>query len=666
MHRAGVMVEPTGLDGLNAVAWASLSHAYGAAGDVPDLLTAAADPSSSHAAVHELSIRIYHQGGCVYSAAPAALPFLITLAARHGLIARVPLIELIGDLARAARKAQPRLVDKAWPAAWTQALPRLLVLLNDDDPAARRRIGYPLAQAVDRADTVWRAVRRRWNVDDDHCVRLGLLATLGQLLRNGAVREQAEARQWLATVSTGSDPSQRLAVAVALRRAGTRGADAPAAEQALAALREADLHPWAQAWCGTDDPAAMICWVDNQWGEDPDGRTQLASGLFDHPDARYRTGALRIAAEVTSRWRSPTAVLLPQVADLLTDPEPDNRAFAAYLLAVCGPQSTRWTDQLAELCTDVYLPAADLATFGLTRLGDPRCVPPLLNRLASPRLGFSLNSHHGGGWWTRPPGILDVLDGVPQYAPQLLPAVRSRLRTATTLDERRTFARILARWGSTSAPAVEDLADLLDSDAAVWALHALAAVGPAAAQAIPPARIRPLTTDGRLPASARQMAVRAYWRLTGDAQPALDLLVPGLDERHHEEPTLDFFAELGPPAHRYADRVRALLHSSDHPWLTTSAATAMWRITGDPADSIVPLIAVVRRLTEHGRVWPPTIRAIDTLGQIGPPAADAVPVLRLAVAGDRRPVNPGQWDSIPHDQNLQRLTTSALHRITGT
>jgi hypothetical protein len=108
-----------------------------------------------------------------------------------------------------------------------------------------------------------------------------------------------------------------------------------------------------------------------------------------------------------------------------------------------------------------------------------------------------------------------------------------------------------------------------------------------------------------------------------------------------------------------------VLHSVGHPWLTTSAAAALWRMTGDCSDVVGPMSAVVRAIVEHGRVWPPTIRAIGTLGEIGPPAADAVPVLRQAVAGDRRPVDPGQWDSIPRDEHFQHITAVALHQITG-
>ncbi|MFY1652959.1 hypothetical protein ACN27J_18975 [Solwaraspora sp. WMMB762] len=622
-----------------------------------------ADPRESHAAVHELNTRIYHQGGCVYPAASAALPFLVTLAADRGTAARVAVVELVGDLARAARRAKPRFVDAAWPAAWARDLVRLVALLDDGDPQVRRQVGFPLAQTVVGADVVLQAVRRRWEVEDDAAVRIGLLATAGQLLRGRADAEHAEARQWLAGKRIGPDHTQRLAAVVALSRASVRSGDAPLAEQALTALRGADLRPWGQAWCGTDHPAAMISWIDGQWGADPNGRTLLAAGLLAHPDAAYRSGALRAAAEITSRWRSPTAVLLPLVAERLTDQEAENRAMSAYLLAACGTRAAAWADQLAEASADAYLPAADLAVLALTRLGDPRCIAPLLDRLTSPRLGYALNSHHGGGWWTRPPGILDVLSGVPQHAARLLPAVRARLRAATTLDERRTFTRVLAAWGHISAPAIEDLLDLLDSDAAVWALHALAETGPPDQLALPTARIRSLISDGQLPASARQMAVRAYWRLTGDAQPALDLFLPLLADRYREAPALDFLAELGTPARRYADRVRTLLHGADHPWLTAAAATALWRITGDPSDSIAPLIDVVRQVTGHGQVWPPTIRAIGTLGQIGPPAADALPVLRLTLAGDRRLVEPGQWDSIARDDEFQRVTAVALRQI---
>lgn len=629
---------PNQLSDPDSVPWSSLQHAYGAADDVPGLLRAAAGPVAGAVAVDELSVRIFHQGGAVCSAASAAAPFLVTPAADPDVVARVDLLDLLGDLALAGRTARTSYVNSAWRNAWAQALPRLLALLDDRDPAVRRRVAYPLAQAVDVADMVSGALRRRWSVEPDHAARLGYLLAVGQLLRNARKQGSLEAREWLTGLSAGSDGPQRLAVILALRRADPQRIDAHDVETILMALRETDLTPWGQAWCGSDQPPAMITWVDSLLREDRDGRTRLAAGLIDHRDAAHRSGALCAAAEVTSRWRSPTAQLLPLVAERLLDPDGDNRSLAAYLLAACGQQAAAWADVLADACADPEPSVADLAVLALTRLGDRRCIEPLLNRLSGPRLGFPLNSHHGGGWWIRPPGILDVLSAVPQFAPLLLAAVCARLRAADTLDERRTFARVVAAWG--------------------------AAVGPAAARAVSPARTRALLTDAQHHASERELAVKAYWGLTGDPQPALDLLLPKLDDPYRASTALDFLAELGHPGYRHVDRVRALLHRGDEPWLTAAAAAALWRMTGDPTEVVPALIIVVRPLTANGRVWPPTMRAIAVLGEIGPPAVDAAPVLELVLARDRRPVEPGQWDSIPCDDKLQQAATAALQRIT--
>jgi hypothetical protein len=52
------------LDGLDEIAWAELSHAYGNASDVPGLLRQLAqlDPASAHAALPGLGGDSWHQG----------------------------------------------------------------------------------------------------------------------------------------------------------------------------------------------------------------------------------------------------------------------------------------------------------------------------------------------------------------------------------------------------------------------------------------------------------------------------------------------------------------------------------------------------------------------------------------------------------------------------
>src|SRR6185312_10503993 len=71
------------LDGLGTVDWKTLKHAYGPATDVPDMIRAlgSADAGIRDSAMHSAFGNIFHQG-TRYPATPAALPFLVELAAQ--------------------------------------------------------------------------------------------------------------------------------------------------------------------------------------------------------------------------------------------------------------------------------------------------------------------------------------------------------------------------------------------------------------------------------------------------------------------------------------------------------------------------------------------------------------------------------------------------------
>ncbi len=68
------------LEGLDEVDWSSLTHAYGDATDVPDLLRAllSPNPKEREKTVYKLFGNIWHQG-TVYPASAAATPFLYEL-----------------------------------------------------------------------------------------------------------------------------------------------------------------------------------------------------------------------------------------------------------------------------------------------------------------------------------------------------------------------------------------------------------------------------------------------------------------------------------------------------------------------------------------------------------------------------------------------------------
>lgn len=94
------MVTKAALDGIDKINWAELTHAYGPAEDVPDLLKALAsdDQAQREHAFYELYGNIFHQG-TRYQATPKAIPFIFNiLESQESAEARIELIHLLISL----------------------------------------------------------------------------------------------------------------------------------------------------------------------------------------------------------------------------------------------------------------------------------------------------------------------------------------------------------------------------------------------------------------------------------------------------------------------------------------------------------------------------------------------------------------------------------------
>src|SRR5688500_11616185 len=87
------------LDGLDKVPWASLTHAYGSAADVPDMIRRlrSSDDEERDEALHEAYGNIFHQG-TRYTATPKAIPYIIELAARRASPGMDELLDLVTHL----------------------------------------------------------------------------------------------------------------------------------------------------------------------------------------------------------------------------------------------------------------------------------------------------------------------------------------------------------------------------------------------------------------------------------------------------------------------------------------------------------------------------------------------------------------------------------------
>jgi hypothetical protein len=88
------------LENLDSVDWSKLTHAYGAAKDVPKLFGALAlsDEDKRESAIYELYGNIWHQG-TVYQASAYAVPFLVELLEAPNVIGKDAILILLAHLA---------------------------------------------------------------------------------------------------------------------------------------------------------------------------------------------------------------------------------------------------------------------------------------------------------------------------------------------------------------------------------------------------------------------------------------------------------------------------------------------------------------------------------------------------------------------------------------
>jgi hypothetical protein len=129
------------LDGISEIDWSALEHAYGSADEVPGWLAAMTDQETGTDALGDLDSAVYHQGGAVYPAGAAVVPFLIRFALDQTVPHRPDILDLLCRFAALHHE-----MDEPWwsqpaarmcRAALLVAFDSLLELLEEPDPAIR-------------------------------------------------------------------------------------------------------------------------------------------------------------------------------------------------------------------------------------------------------------------------------------------------------------------------------------------------------------------------------------------------------------------------------------------------------------------------------------------------------------------------------------------------
>ncbi|MFD3730740.1 HEAT repeat domain-containing protein [Streptomyces sp. NPDC058632] len=339
--------------GLGAVDWAGLKHNYGSAEDVPGLLhrCAGPDPTDAEEAAGELLNLLFHQGGWICSAAPAALPFLLRLAADPQVPSRRTLLELVAMLATEAGQVTGRFMDPGWAPAWEQVLPEVLALLTDPEPEIRRAAADVVGVCTSPGALLLPGLLRCWRAERDPVTRLDLVLALGQALRREPAGDRSDEVASLLRSLLASPESQLRLAAVHALAADDPGLAARRLDLVLDAVRDPSVELWQRTSSLESGAQGVQGWTAALFTGASTASTAFAAStaftqglLADHPDEGQRVGGLAQAGGLLSQWRSPAEALLPAVVARLDDPVTEVRYRATELLACLGPSAAAHAD----------------------------------------------------------------------------------------------------------------------------------------------------------------------------------------------------------------------------------------------------------------------------------------------------------------------------------
>jgi hypothetical protein len=529
---------------------------------------------------------------------------------------------------------------------------------------------------VDGPERVLGLLRERIRAERDDRVLLALIEGLGEFVRRHPARAGEAVDLLVAQSAPPHGPGPRLAALGQLAGCAPERLPADLVPAVLRLLRErARLRPALPDEPDRPDTDTLIGRLRRLRPSDEEGsqllrtlhaaldsrvadRIALLSGQLACPDPVDRCNAVWMSAGLFRTWRADHSEPVALIGAQLTGEDDRLRDAAVSVLADLHELAAPAADRLHALVTERpeartrtwerRAPTLGDALKALARTGDPRAVPVLAEVLAGPVV---------------PDDLGQVVPHLGPAAAPLAPALRGRLAVlaleAPDLHDRAVpLLRALAALGDADAlPAVLRLvtgvpAGLRLRDALLAsAIRTLGALGEAAREAIPALR-------GLLEGECRVAAADALWSIEGDAEAVLPVLLRELTGQARGGPraAAEALGRLGPAGRPAVPDLRRLMRSGDL-WERTTAASALWRITGEPSAAADVLRAAWRE-NVYTRVPIATLAA--DLRPAGEPLHD---LLRTELSAPRRHrAGPGGYGSsdIHEDEMLLRRCREAL------
>ncbi|MFE3073351.1 HEAT repeat domain-containing protein [Streptomyces sp. NPDC059247] len=602
------------IDNVENTDWASMTHAYGPAHEVPEWLNGmvSPDPRIRDRAFEGFYGAVHHQGD-VYTCTVATLPFLFAIADDPGIPDRGSVLHLLLSIGRHAAEhvgldddivvhdldGEESTAHRDALALMREHAETFVSHAGDTDLQVRMAAIPGLALFLEDASQAIEVLRGRLTAARDTAERFLVVETIAELaLRLPSA--QVPAREWLAALAdgAGADADVRLASLVHRARCVPESVDDTTVPAVIGLLRQVTPTPPAEnavkeaagpCTCPAESGSApgpgvpahiaaafddldrhgrrhaattsLLTALHTVLGDRVQDRTRLLGEQLSSEDRATRYDAIAMAQRLIEEWRGDHPVLIRLLADCLLPDDAYTAAAAAEALGRVSALAEPAREALATYVTGqrtTHRSDAWASPHPLPRRAHQQAVLALA-RLgdvrALPSLLTALDT--GTDAWR----AVQIAGRFPQAAAELAPRLVSRLASLDFSEP----------WPDIGAPSLASALAALDDPAAVPALT-----------------------------EALQAAVRHQDTTAATA-------------------VLNALASFGPRARSALDVVRSLSGTKDTT-LRTAAAGALWELERRP-DTAVPLL---EHLIHDNR----DTDAVRILGRIGPPAATALPRLR--------------------------------------
>jgi HEAT repeat protein len=695
------------LEGLEDIDWRSLSHAYGAATDVPDQLRALASPNEERrsAALHELYGNIWHQG-TVYQATSYAVPFLVALLQEREVLGKCDILGLLQAISRGnsylevhqdlewyrheRRTLQEQIREElVWVRKAKQAVssgvPVFLRLLSEGSPKVRVWSAYVLANCTDRHREVYSALRRALQRERHSLARASLVWAVVSLhwdaMRQGFEEKSSVSGTKRALIklvrSATEKPIVRLLTCFGMmqflpekeypRCAHFCAKMLGQCPRGLAELPFTEGEPIHFAYRVLAHQRSLVL----------DLFTSIVQ-IPNHPFREDTTYYLEEIVHAQPRSRPKVALLLGR---LLDSENSKVRQHTARLLGLIGSSRHFAKESLVKALNDPDPEVTIRAAQALSKIGDTRAVPFLQDRLVRG------DTHDQ---------LLHAIKRFGRDAKATIPQLRNLVRHGKG-NTQILAAHALGLMGEDSSEALSEVTELLwNNDAGAGAGWALMLWGPLAKEAIP--RILDFLESAGAASSARLNAIKAIGSMGVHARPALGTLNRLLSDTSPEirvaaaatlwavapraehvvsvieavlrgcegqrpinqacTSALEALESIGPAGRSARPLVERFLNHS-YQWHRIHAARALWRM-GEPVHLYLPV------LIDELRCRPVGLLSAECLAEIGPPAAAALPRLREILGAERGLSEGGLADEcIDQEEEFLKKVAVALQAIEG-